>query len=110
MIVSLALAVSQFDIDTGVARNCNDCPVAMAMLRAARLQWPQYADDLQVRANRASLGIWNTSLDVLFKWYALEVPLQVQAFIEHYDAGRTVAPFAIEVRFKQRGFVDAVTE
>ena len=96
--VTLTLTVTQHQIDTGAAKDCYNCPVALAMLEAARKQWPAQ-NDLNVQANTAALRIWSTSVNDHFLYRANVVPDEVRAFIRHYDDGEQVHPITVTVPF-----------
>ena len=73
--------VTQADIDAGVKRKCDQCPIARAVRRVV-------GADKEVTVNPVSIyidgGYWRT-------------PLEASNFISDFDNGHPVVPFSFEV-------------
>jgi hypothetical protein len=102
--MTLTISVTTEHIECGCARDGSNCPVALALLEAARAQWPSQTD-LNVFVNATDLRVWSTSVDNPFDWFLYltrGAAIEVGNFIVAYDAGRTVDPFTTTLTFTHR--------
>jgi hypothetical protein len=95
MTVTLSLNVTAAHIRDGVAKNCHYCPVALALLEAARVAWPAQ-NDLNVSVNGTELRVWSTSVDSPFL-FGTCTDDTLRRFIYRYDDGEVVYPLATDV-------------
>jgi hypothetical protein len=81
--------VTQDHIDRGVAKNCEFCPVALALKKS-------FPGALDVGVNQATLSF--SDPERRFWW--TEAPDEVSDFIIMFDCGQPVEPFSFRVRMK----------
>lgn len=83
----MRIEVTQEDINNGRRKSCNACPVALAVKRATQAR--EVSIHEQVGYFAASSFV--THMDVF------DLPSEAIEFIDNFDYGNSVRPFAFEV-------------
>ena len=78
----IKVTVTQKDIDTGIADNCLECPIARALKRTTRKEWAVWKDNVFTSNVKACN----------YKQY--DLPNKAQRFIEKFDERKPVKPFS----------------
>jgi len=92
-----AVDVQAGDIADGQKGSCCDCPVALALLRALRLQG---RDVVEVQVNGISLLFWERRRMDRLAFVATTHP-NLTDWISAFDNGRPVYPFTITLEFER---------
>lgn len=86
----MRIEVTQEDIDTGVARDCRACPVALAVRRAT-------GQSARVVVNADEIILRDSTTGLLLGW--IKMPPDVAKFVADFDRGRPVSPISSELNF-----------
>lgn len=92
------IKVTRKDIKNGIARMCQECPIALAINRALKEQFSAFIAQIHVPILPSSppcCSIVDAFLEMskLSCIYAFSMPYKAQLFICHYDDGCDVKPF-----------------
>lgn len=79
MTMAITVTVTQAHIDKGVARECTRCPIALAMIDAGIAE------------------PWVDEVTVCVGAFGVDLPAEAVAFVETFDNGDPVQPFAFEL-------------
>lgn len=78
----MTIEVTQDDIDSGIARQCRDCPIALAVERAA---------------NVPRRSVVASQYEIKIGGQYFKVPKSALDFINAFDAEMSVKPFTFEL-------------
>lgn len=84
----VTIDVTQQCIDDGVARDCQHCPIARAIM--ARLADGFFVDVV-------SCGVWIYRTGSRRSVFNVLIPANAKAFIDDFDDGRPVFPFSFDL-------------
>jgi hypothetical protein len=99
-----AVEVGAWDIAEGQKGSCQDCPVALALLRALRLQGRDVAE---VQVNGVSIVFWERRGPDLATFIAVTHP-NLTDWIRDFDQNRPVYPFTVTLEFEREEYGRAV--
>jgi hypothetical protein len=84
--MTLHVDVTQADIEAGETGDCSNCPVALAVRRAAVAAGLPDADWVEVCFPRIKIG-----------HVAFSFPRGIGQFVDDFDAGESVRPFSFDL-------------
>lgn len=88
----MLIEVTQQDIDTGRARDCLMCPIALAVMRASGKKYASVSP--------YNFGCSDTDPDsTRGRWKRYRMPVAARIFVSNFDRGLPVAPFSFEAEF-----------
>jgi hypothetical protein len=90
--VQLTVHVTEQDIAKGVKHQCDRCPVARAVTRATGK--PCLASGFQLDFYESADAFED---DTVFASFEVPTPAPVKMFMQAFDRGEDVAPFAFEI-------------
>jgi hypothetical protein len=89
----LKVSVTQADIDSGHRNDCTECPIALAINRAAPFD---LAYSFKVRHSYVEVFMNNKTGANEF-W---ELPYEAKMFIRNFDKNKPVKPFEFEIKME----------
>lgn len=87
--MELTVNVTDSDIANGVASDCRECPIALAIGRL-------------LSSSIVSVGYNTISVEIKGKFYYGNLPDKATRFIFMFDKGQQVSPFTFSLALKSR--------
>lgn len=88
----LTVTVTQDDIEHGVTRHCQKCPIARAVARELLPGMSVEVVAATVRITPVNRPAWHTPVAL-----CESLPPRALTFIERFDAGKSVRPFTFQL-------------
>lgn len=92
--MELTVQVTAADIEHGIAQDCEECPLAIAVYRALSTAHPELAELVPFTDGSSVLLYENVN-----PLYRAEVPEYVTQFIRNFDCDEQVSPFTVSLSF-----------
>lgn len=94
--MKLHVEVTAEDIAAGVKEDGQSCPIALAMQRCSGVLHVDVGEQLRITTDALE--------------YQVFAPLEAATFMDQFDSGETVAPFAFDVEVGADDVFDATAE
>lgn len=95
--MKLTVEVTQADIDNGVMKECDACPMAIAVYRALVSAYPEHAE-LIPHVESGMTHLFDRTDQLAF---TAVNPEEVTQFIWDFDEFEPVRPFTVELDFQE---------
>lgn len=95
--MKLKIQVTKEDIEEGNPCSGFDCPVSIALKRAAE---ERTNSRLEVWVSEAVINLWSPDNETNFEWVCSDLPPEMVEFINSYDNGKEVKEIEVEIEFE----------
>ena len=94
----MKIHIIQEDIDRGIQRSCEVCPISLAAFRAFSKIFPEERLDVTSEPGVLTVEVLNPDLNTVSNRGVYKMPDDMVTWMEDFDDGKDVKPTTFEVR------------